>query len=199
MAVLRNTAPESQEDETVPPPSLHILWQCYQQAEMALLHTFVMSDTCWSNLQKDKHVTERDTESMSQEETQAAVHSSDVGSVSAAGEGVPQPESECHPCHVIPEDNVPMVCQESGTVNSGRYEEASFCFPHSVGSLKTSLNFYLENIDRDPEVLTNIIGVTSSTLSTPMVLFQEIVTFLHKKDILDSADKESFMSELGAK
>lgn len=201
MALLRSTAPEPQEGEMVPPPSLHVLWQCYQQAEVALLHTYIMGDTCWSDLQKDKYVIDRDTEAVNQEEaqiSQAAVHPSDASSASAVGEGVLQPGSECRPTHVTPEGNVPVLCQETKAVISGRDEEASFCFPRSVGSLKTSLSFYLENIDRDPEVFSEMIGVTSSALSTPIVLLQEIVTLLHRKDIFDSADKESFLFGLGA-
>ncbi|MPC62969.1 Gem-associated protein 5 [Portunus trituberculatus] len=194
MALLRGTAPDPQEGEAVPPPSLHILWQCYQQAEVALLHTYIMGNTCWADLLKDERVTDRDIEAASQE-TQATILPSDANSASVAGEAVvPQPDSECR----LPEGSVPVVCEEKGVVTSGRDEEPSFRFPRSVDSLKTSLHSYLENIDRDPKLFTEIIGVTSSALSSPIVLLQEIVTLLHGKDILDSADKESFLCGLGA-
>ena len=226
LVMLKNTSPQAGEGETVTLTSLHTLWQCYQEAEVSLIYSHIMSENGWSKLQQDQHVSDRHNKASCQEKTQApdaTVPIVTVGTVVSEGmegstsETVKEKtciEASCQEdrleCTTSNTDTIATVVSEEteGTseerlkekVSEEKVKEkqASFSFPHSVNTLKTLLNFYLDNLDPERTVLSEKLGVPSSGSSSSYRLLQEIITLLYDKNIIDDADKESLLSRFPA-
>lgn len=196
--VLRSTVPEPVQEETVPPYSLHILWQLYQQAEVALLLSYLANDSFWLRLKNDIQVTAEDN--VSQGETQTSDNTPsccDPAVTTAVGDGVSESESSA-----LTSDNcttasggVPLN-MEGETCLQGENEKASFSFPASMAELRVSLNSYLGNNDSDFGVALEKLEVASDGLSSPLSLVKKIIVLLKENGHFNSAEVESFLSRL---
>ncbi|KAG0727047.1 Gem-associated protein 5 [Chionoecetes opilio] len=166
MQGLSNTTPEPGTD-TAAPPSLQLLWQLYQQAEVALLHAHLTDEHCLAKFQEAKLVIDKGLEVLSLEKAEIS--------------DPVCPASPASPAMTAGHDSPLCVAREEG-------DKAAFRFPRSLEGLKTSLFYYLENIDPEPGTLPDQLGVAPSGLASPCALLQEIMTLLIENNIFDSAD-----------
>lgn len=199
MKILMSTLPESIEGEAVPPNSLHVLWQLYQQAEVALLHSYLMNDSFKLKLKTDIQVTAED---VSQAETQTLDSASSPCNTSvttAANDDAPESEIGAPTLgnSATPVVDGAMPQSMKGEICLQKEEEkTSFSFPVSMAELRASLNAYLGNSDSEFAVALEKLGITSDDLSSPLTLVKKIVILLNENGSFNSAEVESFLSRL---
>lgn len=191
--VLSSTVPEP-----VPPYSLDILWQLYQQAEVALLLSYLANDSVWLKLKNDTKVTAEDI--VSKGETQTSdndLSSSDTTVTTAVGDGVSESESSApNSDNIVTTTSGGMPLSMEGETCSVEDEKVSFSFPASLAELRVSLNSYLGNNDTDFGVVLEKLEVASDGLSSPLSLLKRIIVLLNESGHFNSAEVESFLSRL---